>query len=97
MYPHQYPFQGTSITGEELDNIIHGLHENRLDNYDYLLTGFINSEETLNQILNMLTLLKTVNAKIKYICDPVLGDDGSFYVSQSLVPIFIQKILPQGT
>lgn len=45
----------------------------------------------------MLTLLKTVNAKIKYICDPVLGDDGSFYVSQSLVPIFIQKILPQGT
>ena len=89
-------FQGDSITTDQLDDIIQGLHENQLDNYDYLLTGFIHSEETLLGILNTLKLLKSVNTKIKYICDPVLGDNGNFYVPLSLVPIFIQKLLPMA-
>lgn len=84
------------MTGDELDNIMFGLHENQLDNYDYLLTGFISSEETLGRLLNILKRLKSVNPSIKYVCDPVLGDDGTYYVPQSLVPIFIQKILPEA-
>jgi len=92
-----YPLlKGPSITTEQLDDIVQGLHANQLDNYDYLLTGFINSEETLLYILQMLTQLKTVNAKIKYVCDPVFGDNGNYYVHPTLVPIFIEKILPQA-
>jgi pyridoxine kinase len=32
-----------------------------------------------------------------YVCDPVLGDNGKLYVSESLVPIYRASILPLAT
>lgn len=34
--------------------------------------------------------------EVKYVCDPVMGDDGKFYVPQELVELFKTKIIPKA-
>jgi pyridoxal/pyridoxine/pyridoxamine kinase len=32
---------------------------------------------------------------VRYICDPVLGDEGKFYVPEDMVEIFRVKVIPR--
>ncbi len=32
----------------------------------------------------------------RYICDPVLGDDGKLYVPKELINVFVTKVIPRS-
>jgi pyridoxine kinase len=74
--------------------ILSGLEKNRLlENVAHLLTGYIGSESFLNAILEVLTILRKYS-KVRFVCDPVLGDKGSFYVTPDLVHVYRDKVIP---
>mmetsp|Transcript_6627 Transcript_6627/g.6934 ORF Transcript_6627/g.6934 Transcript_6627/m.6934 type:complete len:344 (+) Transcript_6627:34-1065(+) len=93
----KYPLiKGTVMTGNELETVVQGLEANYLLDYDYLLTGYIGSESFLSSILQVLDKIKINNPNVRYVCDPVLGDNGRYYVPPALVDIFRTVVVPRA-
>ena len=92
-----YPtVKGSVLSGSELTNLSQGLKENKLLNYDYLLTGYIGSDTFLTEVLTLLDMMETNHPNTRYVCDPVLGDNGKYYVPESLVELFRDKVIPRA-
>ena len=94
-----YPngFRGGVLKGDDLLTILEGLQNNDLlSDCDHVLTGYIGSESFLNAVLRVIDSARRGNTSkaTRYVCDPVLGDDGEFYVPQELVKTFIEKLIP---
>eukprot|EP00755_Sulcionema_specki_P000149 Sspe_Gene.114706::Locus_100892_Transcript_1_2_Confidence_0.500_Length_790::g.114706::m.114706/K00868/pdxK, pdxY; pyridoxine kinase len=88
-----YPsFTGNKLGREDLESLIQGLDANSLTTYSLLLTGYIGSVPFLESITKMLQLLRERNPNIKYLCDPVLGDNGKLYVPEEMVPLYRELI-----
>jgi pyridoxine kinase len=107
-YP--FGFEGEVLDGSMLEKLVNGLERNGLlssscdgsSNSDdsttgrigHILTGYIGSESFLRAVVNVVTKLKQLNPHCRYICDPVLGDLGRFYVPKELVDIYKKNVLP---
>eukprot|EP00560_Eucampia_antarctica_P008933 CAMPEP_0197825300 /NCGR_PEP_ID=MMETSP1437-20131217/2396_1 /TAXON_ID=49252 ORGANISM="Eucampia antarctica, Strain CCMP1452" /NCGR_SAMPLE_ID=MMETSP1437 /ASSEMBLY_ACC=CAM_ASM_001096 /LENGTH=351 /DNA_ID=CAMNT_0043425229 /DNA_START=1 /DNA_END=1056 /DNA_ORIENTATION=+ len=102
---YEHGFEGDVMNGEQLLLVLNGLERNGLlDNNNnnnnnnnkvgHLLTGYIGSESFLRSVLIVLKTLRKKNPQIRFVCDPVLGDAGKFYVPPSLVPIYRDEVLP---
>ncbi|CAI9766904.1 unnamed protein product [Fraxinus pennsylvanica] len=90
-----YPsFKGQVLNGDQLWDLIDGLEANDLLFYTHLLTGYIGSISFLNTVLKVVDKLRSINPKLTYVCDPVLGDEGKFYVPQELVSVYREKVVP---
>ncbi|KAI3412661.1 Pyridoxal kinase [Psidium guajava] len=90
-----YPtFKGQVLNGEQLWELIEGLEANGLLYYTHLLTGYIGSVSFLNTVLQVINKLRSVNPKLTYVCDPVMGDEGKLYVPQELVTVYQEKVVP---
>ena len=88
-------WEGNVMNGSELESILEGLERNQLlDQVGHLLTGYIGSESFLRSVLKVLQKVKEHNSSARYVCDPVLGDNGKFYAPPELVPIYKQEIIP---
>ncbi|KAH7423893.1 hypothetical protein KP509_12G079400 [Ceratopteris richardii] len=89
-----YPVcRGQVLNGDELWSLIEGLEANGLLYYTHLLTGYIGSLSFLNCVLRVVEKLRSVNPDLIYVCDPVMGDEGTFYIPQNLVPVYAEKVL----
>ncbi|XP_050212061.1 pyridoxal kinase [Mercurialis annua] len=90
-----YPsFKGQVLNGQQLHDLIEGLEGNDLLYYTHLLTGYIGSVSFLNTILEVVNKLRSINPKLTYVCDPVMGDEGKLYVPQELVAVYREKVVP---
>jgi len=92
-----YPaVKGTVLKGEELVALTEGLCSNALQQYDYLLTGYIGSLTFLEEVLTLLDAIERATPTARYVCDPVLGDCGAYYVPQALVDVFKARVIPRA-
>eukprot|EP00601_Ochromonadales_sp_CCMP2298_P015984 CAMPEP_0173221770 /NCGR_PEP_ID=MMETSP1142-20121109/2898_1 /TAXON_ID=483371 /ORGANISM="non described non described, Strain CCMP2298" /LENGTH=408 /DNA_ID=CAMNT_0014149823 /DNA_START=114 /DNA_END=1337 /DNA_ORIENTATION=+ len=94
-----YPMgvKGTVLSGTELLSLLDGLSLNHLTHsYEYVLTGYIGSETFLDSVLRVLDKVKEDSPGMRYVCDPVLGDNHQYYVPQALVQIFREKLIPRA-
>ena len=85
------------MDGNQLSTILEGLEGNDLlDKIQYVLTGYIGSESFLDAIRTLILRVKehANTSKYRYLCDPVLGDNGKLYVPKELVSLFQSKIIP---
>lgn len=92
-----YPngFDGDILKGDQLLAILSGLQRNDLlSDIGHILTGYIGSESFLEAIIDVVTTVRSINQTVRYVCDPVLGDKGKFYVPPSLVEVYKTKVLP---
>lgn len=90
-----YPsFKGQVLNGQQLWELIEGLEANDLLYYTHLLTGYIGSVSFLNTILEVVNKLRSINPKLIYVCDPVMGDEGKLYVPQELVSVYRERVVP---
>ncbi|KAH6754938.1 pfkB-like carbohydrate kinase family protein [Perilla frutescens var. hirtella] len=90
-----YPtFKGQVLNGDQLWDLIEGLGANDLLYYTHLLTGYIGSVSFLNTVLRVVDKLRSINPRLTYVCDPVLGDEGKLYVPEELVSVYREKVIP---
>jgi pyridoxine kinase len=93
---------GPKATAGDLEAVFVGLTANNLlPQISHLLTGYAGNADFLAAFVRAVSILRKsrpVDAPpLVYVCDPVLGDDGRLYVSESLIPIYRTKILPLAT
>ena len=86
--------RGQVLQSDELRVLFEGLEMNNIHKYSHLLTGYCGSESFLREIVTVLKKLREANPNLVYVCDPVLGDHGKYYVPESLLPIYRDELLP---
>jgi pyridoxine kinase len=96
-----YPqgWEGDVLAGNQLRAILQGLQRNQLlDDTGHVLTGYIGSESFLEAVLEVVQALRALptsrGERVRFVCDPVLGDRGEFYVPRELVGLYREKVLP---
>lgn len=62
--------------------------------YTHALSGYLGSENTVKAVHVAIEKLKASNADICYLCDPVMGDHGKIYVSESVIPVYRDQLIP---
>lgn len=60
------------------------------------MTGYVPGAEALLVVARTVDRLRTINPSLTYILDPVMGDDGRIYVSESVIPIY-KSLMPKAT
>ena len=92
-YPNKW--KGTVLSGQDVTDLIDGLDANGLlANYTHMLTGYIGSASFLEDIVSIIERVKAANPELRYVCDPVMGDNDKFYVPPELAPLFRDKVIP---
>ncbi|XP_015784828.1 pyridoxal kinase [Tetranychus urticae] len=92
---HYKVTKGQELFGNDLDDLFKGINGNEyVGQYTYLLTGYCRSASFLSKVVEVVTEMKKMNPKLKYVCDPVMGDNGKFYVSADQVQIYREQLLP---
>eukprot|EP00934_Nitzschia_sp_Nitz4_P007000 Nitzschia sp. Nitz4//scaffold2_size372955//26510//27507//NITZ4_000358-RA/size372955-processed-gene-0.387-mRNA-1//1//CDS//3329546581//6990//frame0 len=87
--------KGEVMNGDQLLQILHGLQDNHLlGDVGNVLTGYMGSLSFCEAVMNVVQTIRKVNPNLRFVCDPVLGDHGRFYVPESLVSVFREKVLP---
>lgn len=88
-------FEGDVLKGDQLRAIMAGLKRNDLLlEIGHVLTGYIGSESFLEAVIDVIKTVREGGAKIRFVCDPVLGDKGKFYVPTELVALYREKVIP---
>jgi len=89
-------FKGQFLSAEDMSNTLQGLQNNKLlEKVDCILTGYTRSTALLEHIeATVKRVTEETNGRSIYICDPVLGDNGSFYVPEELVGFYKTRLIP---
>ena len=86
---------GKATTADELAAMVDGLKRNGLlGAYTHVLSGYVGSTALLD---GLVRLLDDLPRDAVYVCDPVLGDHGKFYVPEELVAVYRERVLPRAT
>jgi pyridoxine kinase len=87
--------KGDVMNGEQLKRILKGLEDNALlADVGHVLTGYIGSATFCEAILTVLQTIRKYNPHVIFVCDPVLGDHGKFYVPEQLVQVYVETVIP---
>ena len=90
--------KGMKLNGSNFKDIIAGLRSNNfLSKYNDLISGYMGTEEVINEFALVIKNLYDSNSSLKYLCDPVLGDDFKLYVPEVFVNIFRDNIISYAT
>lgn len=85
---------GQVLDAKELKVLFEGLKLNNLHHFSHLLTGYVGSKSFLEEVLQVVHQLRKANPKLVFVCDPVMGDAGKFYVPEELMPVYRDQLLP---
>ncbi len=92
-----YPAKArVEITAHSLEEIIGALQANSwLDEVRAVVSGYLPSEAHVAAAARIVEKLKSINASLLYICDPVLGDDPSgIYIQEAAAKAVREQLLP---
>ncbi|NWZ36656.1 PDXK kinase, partial [Brachypodius atriceps] len=91
-------WKGQVLNSDELHELYEGLKLNKVNRYDYVLTGYTRDTSFLAMVVDIVQELKQQNPNLVYVCDPVMGDkwngEGSMYVPKDLLPVYRDKVVP---
>ena len=92
-----YPHVGDcGVSADNMVAILNGLRNNGwLNEIDAVITGYLPSADHVAIIAEEIDLLRVTTPELRYLCDPVLGDDPEgLYVSEALADAVGQELLP---
>ncbi|KAL8370773.1 hypothetical protein RB595_000900 [Gaeumannomyces hyphopodioides] len=87
-------WKGTRVSADEISDLWEGLKQSYLDGFDMMLSGYIPGAAAVEAVGRIAAELK---AKAKaagapggffWVLDPVMGDNGTLYVAQDVVPAY---------
>lgn len=95
--PDHGPSGGGPIPVANFTSLLGGLAaDGRLGEIDAVLTGYLGDPEQVSAILDIVERIKAANPKAIFVCDPVLGDDGSLYVSEAIADAVVHGLWPNA-
>jgi len=96
--PDYSTLRGRPLPGDFFADLLQGAWDRRLpERADFLLTGYIGSAEVARLIADFVAGAKAANPRLRYYCDPVLGDEQpGLYVPQEIADIFRDRLLPMA-
>ncbi len=59
-----------------------------------IITGYFASADQVHAAAALIAKIKTANPRALYLCDPIIGDDGSLYVSEDIATAIRDTLLP---
>ena len=85
-------WKGTKISAQEIGDLWEGLKQSYLDDFDMMLSGYIPGAAAVEAVGNIAKELKA-RAKPRpgsffWVLDPVMGDNGTLYVAEDVVPAY---------
>jgi hypothetical protein len=89
--------KGQSLPGEVMSSIFEGLETNDLLRYDGIMTGYTREPSHLEEIAKVIKKIREKDPSSLFLCDPVLGDNGQFYVPKDLADRYTSLLLPLAT
>ncbi|CDW51893.1 Phos pyr kin domain containing protein [Trichuris trichiura] len=89
-------FKGHVLGIDQLKELYEGLRLSDLLDYTHCLTGYVRDQLVLEEICKIIGDLRGRNSKLFYVCDPVMGDNGEFYVSKSLLTTYANELVPMA-
>lgn len=93
-HPAHGPHTGSTRSAAEIQTLIDGLSQrDALIRCDAVLSGYLGSEKTGPVILASVEKIRKQNPAALWCCDPVMGDQGKFYVAKSIPPFFRDQAL----
>ena len=88
-------FKGQFLSVNDMVATISGLQANDLlSQADCILTGYMRSTQVLEVIESTIKAVQQTNPDALYVCDPVLGDNGSYYVPEELREFYKTRLIP---
>ncbi|EGU11536.1 Bud site selection protein 16 [Rhodotorula toruloides ATCC 204091] len=87
---------GSKFDAAHLEDVFSALDANGLLRQSHVLTGYVPGADALKVVVLAVDRLRAINPSLVYILDPVMGDDGRIYVSESVIPIY-KALLPRAT
>jgi len=90
---------GSRVSAQEITDLYRGLKESYLDDFDMMLSGYVPGAEALEAVGRIAQELKE-KGKAKpgsffWVLDPVMGDNGTLYVAQDVVPMY-KSLIPHA-
>jgi pyridoxal kinase len=90
--------KGQPLDPRVVSDITTGLQANKLlRGIDIVLTGYCRSTDMIEQISSLVTAAKSDSPDMLVVCDPVLGDNGKYYVPEELKDAYLKKLIPQAS
>jgi pyridoxine kinase len=65
-----------------------------LDEIDGILTGYMGAAYQVQHVQRLIEAIKLKRPDVKYLCDPVIGDDASLYVDEAIAQNIKNQFLP---
>ncbi len=95
--PDRGPPGGGPLPAETLASLFEGLAaDGLLNEVDAVLVGYIGDGDQVLPILEMVERVKAANPAAVFVCDPVLGDEGKLFVSESIADAVINGLVPRA-
>ncbi|MDA9469690.1 pyridoxal kinase [Bradyrhizobium sp. CCBAU 53415] len=94
-HPRYPSLRGRVLETELVADLLKGVEERGLvDEAAVLVTGYLGSLGNAVVIADFVERALTRNAKLVYLCDPVIGDDGRVYVADGILDVVRRRLLP---
>ncbi len=87
---------GKAISADELNEVFKGLKSvGALNKLDCILSGYIGSLEQAQAIYDFVQEVKSINSRVIYCCDPVMGDERpGLYVKPEVAAFHHSHLVP---
>lgn len=94
--PNYPTLRGRALPPEFFSDLLQGARERGLaERADILLTGYIGSLDVALTVADFVAEAKTLNPRLTYLCDPVMGDAGpGLYVPEAIADVMRNRLLP---
>ncbi|PVV00029.1 hypothetical protein BB559_000169 [Furculomyces boomerangus] len=86
-------FIGKVFDSGHILELFEGLEYNKIDEYSYLLTGYMGNASNVDAVESIAKKLKKKNDKLFFLLDTVLGDYGKLYVPKELIALYREKLV----
>jgi len=96
--PHYPTLRGRAVPPEFFSDLLQGARERGLpERADYILTGYIGSLDVAEMVADFVAEAKAANPRLRYLCDPVMGDEGpGLYVPEAIAGVMRDRLLPMA-
>lgn len=94
-----YPtLRGRALPPEFFSDLLQGARERGLlERADLILTGYIGSLDVALMVADFVAEAKSVNPRLTYLCDPVIGDTApGLYVPEAIAGVMREHLLPMA-